>query len=129
MLGAQELVAFVAVTDAARSRAFYENVLGLTLIEDTPFGIVFDANGTTLRVTPVDHLEPAGYTVLGWRVDDIATSVRELAARGVSFNRYDGMGQDELGVWTAPDGDQVAWFPDPDGNTLSLTQAVGQARS
>jgi catechol 2,3-dioxygenase-like lactoylglutathione lyase family enzyme len=122
MLGTQELVAFVAVTDAARARAFYEDVLGLTLIEDTPFAVVFDANGTTLRVTPVGHLEPAGYTVLGWHVDDIAASIRELTARGVEFNRYDGMEQDELGVWTPPGGGQVAWFPDPDGNTLSLTQ-------
>ena len=129
MLGARDLVAFVAATDAARARTFYENVLGLTLIEDTPFAIVFDANGTTLRVSLVDHLEPAGYTVLGWTVDDIVASVRGLAARGVSFNQYDGMGQDDLGVWTAPGGDQVAWFPDPDGNTLSLTQAAGQSRS
>ncbi len=72
-------------------------------------------------MTLVDHLEPPGYTVLGWLVDDIAASARELAALGVELTRYDGMGQDELGVWTAPGGDQVAWFRDPDGNTLSLT--------
>jgi catechol 2,3-dioxygenase-like lactoylglutathione lyase family enzyme len=129
MLGSQDLVAFVAVTDVARARAFYEGVLGLTLTEDTPFAVVFDANGTTLRVTPVEHLEPPGYTVLGWRVDDIAASIRELVARGVSFNRYDGMDQDELGVWTPPGGAQVAWFHDPDGNNLSLTQEAPRARS
>jgi catechol 2,3-dioxygenase-like lactoylglutathione lyase family enzyme len=129
MLNSQDLMAFVAVTDLARARAFYEGVLGLTLIEDTPIATVFDVNGTTLRVTLVDRLEPPGYTVLGWLVDDIAASARELAARGVSFARYEGMEQDDLGVWIAPGGDQVAWFHDPDGNTLSLTQEGRRARS
>jgi catechol 2,3-dioxygenase-like lactoylglutathione lyase family enzyme len=129
MLGSHDLVAFVGVTDLARARAFYEGVLGLTALEETPIAVVFDAHGTTLRVTLVDALEPPGYTVLGWMVDDITESARELAARGVSFNRYDGMNQDELGVWTAPGGDLVAWFRDPDGNTLSLTQVDPHARS
>lgn len=122
MLNLSELVAFVAVTDLARARAFYEDTLGLRLVDDTPIAVVFDANGTSLRVTRVDQLRPAGYTVLGWLVDDIAASARDLRSRGVEFNRYDAMEQDELGVWTAPGGDQVAWFADPDGNTLSLTQ-------
>ncbi len=129
MLGSQDLVAFVAVTDLARARAFYEGVLGLTLVDDTPIAIVFDAHGTTLRVSLVDQLQPPGHTVLGWRVGDIAACIRELVARGVSFNRYDGMEQDELGVWTPPGGGQVAWFHDPDGNNLSLTQEAPRARS
>jgi catechol 2,3-dioxygenase-like lactoylglutathione lyase family enzyme len=129
MLGSNDLIAFVAVTDLARAREFYEDGLGLTLTDDTPIAIVFDAHGTTLRVTLVDNLDPPGYTVLGWMVDDIAAAARELTARGVNFNRYDGMDQDELGVWTAPGGDQVAWFRDPDGNTLSLTQAGPHVRS
>jgi catechol 2,3-dioxygenase-like lactoylglutathione lyase family enzyme len=129
MLGSQDLVAFVAVTDLARARAFYEGILGLTLVDDTPIAIVFDAHGTTLRVTLVDQLQPPAYTVLGWRVDDIAACIGELVARGVSFNRYDGMDQDELGVWTPPGGAQVAWFYDPEGNNLSLTQEAPRDRS
>jgi predicted enzyme related to lactoylglutathione lyase len=129
MLASQDLVAFVAVTDLVSARAFYEGVFGLKLTDDTPIAIVFDAHGTTLRVTLVDELDPPGYTVLGWRVNDIAASIRELVARGVPFNRYDGMDQDDLGVWTAPGGDQIAWFHDPDGNNLSLTQEAPRARS
>jgi hypothetical protein len=75
-----------------------------------------------LRITAVPELQPAGYTVCGWRVDDIDRSVRALRLRGVNFKRFDGMDQDGLGVWTTPDGSKVAWFADPDGNTLSLTQ-------
>ena len=129
MLGTDDLVAFVHVTDVTRARAFYDGVLGLTLTEDTPFALVFDANGTTLRVTPVEGHQPLAGTVLGWEVDDIAASIGELADRGVEFARYDGMEQDEVGVWSAPGGDQVVWFSDPDGNTLSLTQAARRARS
>jgi len=129
MLGTDDLVAFVHVTDLTRARAFYDGVLGLTLIEDTPFAVVFDANGTTLRVTLVEGHAPLVGTVLGWHVDDIATSIGELTARGVEFARYDGMEQDELGVWSPPGGGQVAWFHDPDGNTLSLTQGTHRARS
>jgi hypothetical protein len=73
-------------------------------------------------VTAVAEVRPAGYTVLGWRVSDIQTSVSELAVKGVSFTRYAGMEQDEHCVWTTPGGDKVAWFSDPDGNTRSLTQ-------
>ena len=129
MLGTNDLVAFVHVTDLARARAFYDGVLGLTPTEDTPIAVVFDANGTTLRVTLVEGHRPLAGTTLGWEVDDIAASIGELSARGVEFTRYDGMEQDELGVWSAPSGDQVAWFNDPDGNALSLTQGARRARS
>jgi catechol 2,3-dioxygenase-like lactoylglutathione lyase family enzyme len=122
MLGSSELVAFAATADLRRAREFYEQVLGLTVTQDTDFACVFDARGTMLRVTAVEQVARPGYTVLGWRVADIEATARELAARGVRFTRYDGMGQDENGVWTTPGGDQVAWFADPDGNTLSLTQ-------
>ncbi len=121
MLGSSEVMAFVATTDAAKARAFYEGTLGLRLVSDEPFALVFDANGTTLRVAKVDTLTPAPYTVLGWIIDDIAAAVRELAGGGVRFERYDGMGQDELGVWSSGRA-KVAWFKDPDGNTLSLAQ-------
>ena len=122
MLAAHELVAFVAATDADRARSFYGDVLGLRLVEATPFALVFDAHGTTLRVQLVDDLEPAPFTVLGWKVPDIATTIRELTSRGVTFRRYDFLEQDELGVWMAPGAVPVAWFSDPDGNTLSLHQ-------
>jgi len=122
MLGSSELVAFAATADLRRAREFYEQVLGLTVTQDTDFACVFDASGTMLRVTAVEQVARPGYTVLGWRVADIGATARALAARGVRFTRYDGMDQDENDVWTTPGGDQVAWFADPDGNTLSLTQ-------
>lgn len=125
MLGSSEVVAFVGAADLARARAFYEDVLGLPVVEHNDFACVLDAHGTMLRVTVVGEVSPAGYTVLGWRVADIEAAVRGLTARGVSFRRYDGMDQDDHGIWTTPGGEKVAWFTDPDGNTLSLTQFHG----
>jgi catechol 2,3-dioxygenase-like lactoylglutathione lyase family enzyme len=122
MLESSDVIAFAAATDLDRARAFYQRTLGLTVTEQNDFACVLDAHGTMLRVTAVPKVSPAGYTVLGWRVTDITATVRDLAARGVEFRRYDGMDQDDDGIWTTPGGDQVAWFPDPDGNLLSLTQ-------
>jgi len=122
MLQASEVIAFVGSADLPQARAFYEQVLGLRVTEQNDFACVFDANGTLLRVTAVGEVARPGYTVLGWRVADIAATVRGLTARGVAFLRYDGMDQDESGVWTTPAGDKIAWFPDPGGNVLSLTQ-------
>jgi catechol 2,3-dioxygenase-like lactoylglutathione lyase family enzyme len=122
MLGAAKIVAFAPLIDVDRARAFYVDVLGLTVVEDTPFALVCDAAGTTLRITPVGTLSPQPFTVLGWAVDDIAATSRALIAAGVELLRFDGMDQDELGVWTTPGGDRIAWFHDPDGNVLSLSQ-------
>ena len=122
MLQAGEVVAFAAAADLRQARAFYEQVLGLRVTEQNDFACVFDANGTMLRVTAVAEVARAGYTVLGWQVSDIAAIVRGLTAKGVTFLRYAGMDQDESGVWTTPDGGKVAWFADPGGNVLSLTQ-------
>jgi catechol 2,3-dioxygenase-like lactoylglutathione lyase family enzyme len=122
MLESSDVVAFVAAANLPRARAFYERKLGLPVVEQNDFACVFDANGTMLRVTAVPEVSRAGYTVLGWRVTDIEATVRGLTAKGVVFNRYDGMNQDENGIWTTPGGEQVAWFADPDGNTLSITQ-------
>ena len=122
MLGSTDVIAFVGATDLGRARVFYEQVIGLPLAGCNDFACVFDANGTMLRVTAVPEVARGGYTVLGWRVDDIAAAARDLSARGVVFLRYDGMDQDDSGVWTTPGGDRVAWFADPDGNILSLTQ-------
>jgi catechol 2,3-dioxygenase-like lactoylglutathione lyase family enzyme len=122
MLESSEVIAFAAAADLTRARAFYEGKLGLPLVEQNDFACVFDANGTMLRVTAVPAVSPAGYTVLGWRVTNIEATAAGLAALGVEFRRYDGMDQDEHGIWTTPGGEKVAWFTDPDGNTLSLTQ-------
>ena len=122
MLGSCDLIAFVSTTDLDRARAFYEGVLELTVTEQTDFACVFDSGGTMLRVTAAPSVARPGYTVLGWRVTGITGVVRALAAKGVAFLRFDGMNQDEDGIWTTPGGDRVAWFADPDGNTLSLTE-------
>jgi catechol 2,3-dioxygenase-like lactoylglutathione lyase family enzyme len=122
MLQTSEVIAFAGSADLSRARVFYEQTLGLRVVEHNDFACVFDANGTMLRVTAVAEVARAGYTVLGWRVSDIEAMVRGLTARGAVFLRYDGMDQDEGGVWTTPAGDKVAWFADPDGNVLSLTQ-------
>jgi catechol 2,3-dioxygenase-like lactoylglutathione lyase family enzyme len=122
MLNSSEVVAFVAAADLTRARAFYEGKLGLPVVEEDDFACVLDANGTMVRVTAVPEVSPAGYTVLGWRVADIEATVQGLTAQGVVFRRYDGMDQDEHGIWTTPGGERVAWFTDPDGNTLSVTQ-------
>jgi len=122
MLGSAKLVAFVTVSNAARARTFYRDVLGLRLVSEDTFALVFDANGTMLRVAIASHVSAAPYTVLGWEVADIAATVRQLAAAGVRFERYPGKQQDELGIWQSPGGGRVAWFKDPDSNTLSVSQ-------
>ncbi|HEV7587280.1 MAG TPA: VOC family protein [Longimicrobium sp.] len=122
MLNAADVIAFVSTAQAQAACAFYRDSLGLRLVADEPFALVFDAHGVMLRVTRVDTVVPAPYTVLGWRVPDIGAAVVELGARGVAFERYPGMPQDELGIWTSPGGARIAWFRDPDGNVLSLTQ-------
>jgi catechol 2,3-dioxygenase-like lactoylglutathione lyase family enzyme len=122
MLDHAQLVAFVPTRDPAGARAFYETVLGLRVVEDDEFAVVFDAHGTQLRVTRVERLDPVAFTVLGWQVKNIAQQAAALRRAGVPFARYDGLQQDADGVWTAPGGTRVAWFKDPDGNTLSLQQ-------
>jgi predicted enzyme related to lactoylglutathione lyase len=119
-LSGADLVAFVASTDTARSRAFYEGVLGLAVLDDDGFACVVDAHGTMVRITAVPERAAAMYTVLGWKVDDLDATIDGLVARGVQFLRFDGMEQDDRGAWTAPGGERIAWFADPDGNTLSL---------
>jgi catechol 2,3-dioxygenase-like lactoylglutathione lyase family enzyme len=122
MLESMPIVAFVATTMPERAKDFYSNILGLRLLSEDGFALMFDAGGTKLRVATVRELQPAGYTVLGWIVPDIRRSIRELMGRDIKFKRYEGIEQDELGIWTSPSGARVAWFGDPDGNTLSLTE-------
>ena len=115
-------LAFVATAAPARAIAFYRDVIGLALVADDAFAAIFDAAGVTLRLQKVERLTPAPYTVFGWHADDIAPLVARLAAAGVSCERYPWMTQSPDGIWDAPDGDRVAWFKDPDGNLLSVSQ-------
>ena len=115
-------MAFVATQNAAKARKFYEGKLGLKVTSDDPFAIALDANGTMLRVQKVKKVAPAQYTALGWRVADITATIRQLNKAGVKFERFAGMPQDEDAVWTSPSGAKIAWFKDPDGNILSLTE-------
>ena len=116
-------MAFVTVTEPVRAKAFYGGTLGLRFVSDElPFAIVFDAYGTMLRVAISPQLAPAPHTVLGWQVPDIDATVDGLLKAGVKFEHYGFKTQDERGIWTTPSGARVAWFKDPDGNLLSVTQ-------
>jgi catechol 2,3-dioxygenase-like lactoylglutathione lyase family enzyme len=121
-LANSKIICFVATQNPANALKFYQDTLGLTLVSDDPFATVFDANGTMLRVQKVRELHPAQYTALGWDVPDIVATIKDLTGKGVRFERFAGLTQDEHGVWAAPSGAKVAWFKDPDGNILSLTQ-------
>ena len=122
MLGAETLTAFLATTNGPRARQFYEKILGLRLKTDDEFALAFDAEGIELRIQKVKAFVPQPFTALGWRVGSIRKSMSALARAGVTFERYEFLQQDDQGVWQAPSGTQVAWFKDPDGNLLSLTQ-------
>ena len=124
MLGKYDLMAFVSTADRAAGRAFYEGKLGLPVKHEDDYGVVYDANGVRLRMSFVREVKAAPYSILSWVVPDIVPVIRELKKKGVVFEVYDGFGQDADGVWTAPDGTKVAWFLDPGGNGLSLTQFV-----
>jgi catechol 2,3-dioxygenase-like lactoylglutathione lyase family enzyme len=122
-LSDQSIIGFVATSNPDRAKKFYRDTLGLSLVsEEMPFALVFDAHSTMLRVTIVKQVSPAGYTVLGWQVPNIVAAAKALLEVGVRFERYQGMQQDELGVWSSPGGAGIAWFKDPDGNTLSISQ-------
>lgn len=122
MLGSTNIIAFVPIKDSQKSRAFYEGILGLRFVKDDGFALVLDANGIMVRAVKMKDFTPAQFTVLGWEVPDIESVVRELGKKGTYFEIFGFFKQDELGIWTAPGGDKVAWFKDPDGNTLSVSQ-------
>jgi catechol 2,3-dioxygenase-like lactoylglutathione lyase family enzyme len=124
ILGGSDLIAFAPTTDPEKALAFYQDVLGLRLVADeTPFALVLDANGIMLRVTTVHDLKPQPFTILGWRVSNIEKTIDQLSAAGAEFNRYKGMNDsDPRGIWNLPNGARIAWFKDPDGNVLSLTE-------
>lgn len=116
-------IAFVATSQPERALPFYRDVLGLRLVEDSPFAIVFDAFGTVLRVQKAETVVIAPYTSFGLDVDDIVSAVRALSGKGISPVRYPCFEQDALGIWTTPSGARIFWFRDPDGNLLSLSQS------
>jgi catechol 2,3-dioxygenase-like lactoylglutathione lyase family enzyme len=123
LLASSKIAAFSATTDSERAKVFYRDQLGLKLVGDEPFALVFDANGTMLRVQKVKEVGEAKYTTLGWNVSDIVATIGELEKAGVKFERYGFPGQDEKGIWTPPGSSaKIAWFKDPDGNILSLAQ-------
>ena len=126
MLGSADLIAFVPTRDPVRARQFYESTLGLEFISDDSFALVFNAHGTSLRVANVSQVRdfrPAPFTIVGWQVTSVSDSVGDLLKKGVRFERFPGMEQDAQGIWQSPSGSKVAWFKDPDGNVLSITQA------
>ena len=122
MLSTKKLKAFLPTTGPDKAKMFYQDVLGLKLLSEDNFGLEFEVNGTLLRIAVVEVFTPHSFTVLGWDVDDIRSLILELTEKGVTFERYGFLRQDELGVWTAPGGTEVAWFKDPDGNLLSLSE-------
>ncbi|MET0286130.1 MAG: VOC family protein [Polyangiales bacterium] len=121
MLTERRLMAFVATQDADRAKRFYRDLLGLRLVSDEPYALVFDAHGTMLRIQKAGPFTPHPFTALGWEVPDLRAELRALAAHGIEPKRYPHLEADELGVWDAGEA-EIGWFQDPDGNLLSLTQ-------
>lgn len=117
-----KMIGFVLTSDSENAKAFYSGKLGFIFLRDDGFALVFDANGVMLRVSTMKEFTPAPYTVLGWEVGDIGEVVRDLNGKGVGFERYEFMHPDADGIVTFPTGDKVAWFKDPDGNVLSVSQ-------
>ena len=122
MLSNKKLKAFLPTVDPERAKKFYKKILGLKLLSEDDFALEFDVNGIPLRITTVEKFKPHPFTVLGWDVNDLPTLIKSLIKKGVEFERYKFLDQDKLGIWTAPGGTRVAWFKDPDGNLLSLSE-------
>ena len=116
------LIGFAPITDAERSKRFYADTLGLEFIEDDGFALIFQSGDNMVRLARMPQVTPAQYTILGWQSSQIEADVEALTAKGVTFVRYGFLEQDVLGIWTSPNGNKVAWFTDPDGNVLSLSQ-------
>jgi|SRR5690349_4416998 catechol 2,3-dioxygenase-like lactoylglutathione lyase family enzyme len=122
MLADKKLKAFVPTIKPDKAKSFYNDILGLEFLSEDDYGLEFNANGTLLRVIIVPELKPHGFTVLGWNVDNISSTIKSLNDKNVFCEKYDFLEQDRLGIWIAPGGAKVAWFKDPDGNVLSLTE-------
>jgi len=124
MLANQDVTAFVATMQPAAAKRFYGETLGLRLLEETPYALVFEAGRTVLRVQIVQQFTPHPFTSVGWMVADIADLVKQLAAKGVACEQFEMLQQEASGIWVSPNGDRVAWFKDPDGNLISLAQSA-----
>jgi catechol 2,3-dioxygenase-like lactoylglutathione lyase family enzyme len=122
MLSFTKLIAFVPTKDAKKARAFYVGILGLRFVSEDQFALVLDAKGIMVRVALVAEFQPQQFTIVGWEVSDLNKEVARLQGQDVRFEKYGMPGQDEQGIWSSPSGAKVAWFKDPDGNVLSLTQ-------
>lgn len=122
MLANRTLVAFVSTTDFSKARAFYGTMLGLPIVSEDAFALVVDANGIMLRISKVDTLIPQRFTVLGWEIRNIEEMMKAMKEKGIAFERYGHLEQDAAGIWTSPSGARIAWFKDPDGNVLSISQ-------
>lgn len=122
MVAEEKLKAFVPTVKPGEARSFYKNILGLKLLSEDKYALEFDANGTLLRVTIVQDFKPQVFTILGWNVADIASVVKSLNSKGIVCEKFSFLEQDDSGIWISPGGSKVAWFKDPDGNVLSLTE-------
>jgi catechol 2,3-dioxygenase-like lactoylglutathione lyase family enzyme len=122
MLAGCKLIGFVPTKDSARSREFYEDKLAFQFVSDDQFALVMQAGESMIRIAKGADFKPAQYTVMGWEVSDIEAMVKWLTGRGVAFEKYPFVQDQEHGIWTTPNADKVAWFKDPDGNVLSLSQ-------
>jgi catechol 2,3-dioxygenase-like lactoylglutathione lyase family enzyme len=122
MLSQCEVMGFIPTRDAEKARGFYVDKLGFQVVYEDGFAVEILSGLTHIRLTKMGEFKPEGHTILGWRVREIEAEVRELSSQGVEFQRYPGLEQDELGIWSSPSGAKVAWFCDPDGNVLSVSQ-------
>ena len=118
-------ICFIMTTDRERSKAFYIEKLGLKYLGEDQFATSFDLNGVPLRLSDTGPFVPSPHTIMGWQVDDIDATVQQLSDKGVKFEIYEGFGQEPSGIWSDPSGRaRIAWFLDPDGNNLSITQTA-----
>jgi catechol 2,3-dioxygenase-like lactoylglutathione lyase family enzyme len=124
MLATQKIVGFIPTTNFEQAKSFYVGRLGLGYRSEDSFALELDANGIRVRIAKIPDFKPAAFTIFGWEVQDIHQVVTGLNNKGIVFERYDFLEQDAAGIWTAPGGDKVAWFKDPDGNILSLSEHV-----
>jgi len=122
LLSAARIIAFIPSRNLERAKSFYVETLNLTFVSQDPFALVLNANGTMVRVAKVGEFQPADFTILGFEVTDIRQEVAALRTKSIVCERYPGMQQDEIGIWHSPSGARVAWFKDPEGNVLSLTE-------
>jgi catechol 2,3-dioxygenase-like lactoylglutathione lyase family enzyme len=124
MLSLHRIKAFVSTTHPDIAREFYKEKLGLKLLSEDNFGMEFEAGGAHLRISIVEKLTPQPFTVLGWDTKDVSSEITLLNGKGITFERYNFIDQDSVGIWTAPGGTKVAWFKDPDGNLLSISDSL-----